>query len=80
MENIINNLEELKVEAEAIKNKKLDEKCQLSDMEHILRSNFDYISMYKAIQYLKPLYKNTCGWLKLAIKAWKRVGYCKIIV
>lgn len=49
--------------------------CQ-SDMEQDLKSNFDYISMYKAIKYLKPLY-NYIGksWLHLAIQAWKGCNY-----
>jgi len=54
---------------------KATEDREVSDMFRILRENFDYISMYKAVKYLKPLYSYINGWTTLAVRAWKLCGY-----
>ena len=43
------------------------------EIENLLKSRYDYINKYDAIQFLKPLYNHKPGWLSIAIKSYNNL-------
>ena len=49
--------------------KKMNDQLK-NEMIRLLKENYDYISKYDALQFLKNIYRYTQGWIPIAIQAY----------